>query len=141
MREELFGLGDGDDDDDEDRNVGWSEERATSAPLSTPTEAIRRDVKPPRSGGGSTGVAKQYIDVNLFGVVASALFDFPYFTTAFRSKLLLEQSLSTQVEVGYCTSTNGMSLGTRPPVKMAEKAERTIYVTRIQAQKYVCFAD
>ena len=51
MREELFGLGDGDDDDDddddEDRNVGWSEERATSAPLSTPTEAIRRDVKPP----------------------------------------------------------------------------------------------
>jgi len=75
MREELLGLGDADDDDDKDRNVGWSEERATSAPLSTPTEAIRRDVKPPRSGGGSTGVAKQYIDVNLFGFVASALLD------------------------------------------------------------------
>lgn len=55
MREELFGAGDADDDGDEDRNGGESEDRATSA--STPAEAnIRRDVRPPRSGGGSTGV-------------------------------------------------------------------------------------
>jgi len=51
-------------------------------------------------------IAKQYLDVTLFGIVASVLFDFPYyFSTVFRSKLLLEQSLLMQVEVGHYSIT------------------------------------